>query len=199
MSTSVPTPGAEAVADGLTGSQLGATDSGSGHDGSGELGAKFDCPACMPEDLPYCDHRPDALPLATALAQHFQATDEPTREQMGWFLDDAGSLLKDAGTGSYTIRKLGEGWHSEHAFLLNNLVVTIGEGGKDCPAQPEVAAVLPEGHVLLRVSEDDGTCREVGRVIQQALTWVSDRDYDKASDAWADVARAVVRALREDT
>ena len=50
-----------------------------------------------------------------------------------------------------------------------------------------------------RVVEGDDTCREIGRVIQHALARVADRNYDKASDAWADVGRAVVRALREET
>lgn len=114
----------------------------------------FDCPACMPEDRPYCDHREGALPLAKVLAAHFQRTEEPTREQMGWFLDDAGTLLKDAGPGPYVIRKLDEGWHPEHAFLLNNLVVTIGEGGKDCPAQPEVVAKFPAGFAVALLPSD---------------------------------------------
>ena len=107
-----------------------------------------ECPACMnldPEDRQHCYHTAEEVPLAKALCMHFNTVDgaEPTTEQIGWFMEDASVLLDDAGPGPYTITGLEHGWHNEHAFLLNNLVVTIGEGGKDCAATPEVVAKLP--------------------------------------------------------
>lgn len=107
-----------------------------------------DCPACAPNGVECFEHGPEDLDLARALAGFFQGKAEPDAEQVAWFLSDASVLRAEAGSGPYTLARLDQGWHNEHAFVLNDLVVVLGEGGKDCPASPEVVAKLPEGSTI---------------------------------------------------
>jgi hypothetical protein len=102
------------------------------------------------------EHGPEDLPLAKALAAFFQGKEEPDADQVGWFLTDASVLRDAAGPGPYSLTLLEQGWHNEHAFILNDLVVVLGEGGKDCPATPEVVAKLPDGVSISSSAGDAG-------------------------------------------
>jgi len=113
-----------------------------------------ECPACAPNGVECYEHGPEDMDLARALAGFFQGKAEPDPEQVAWFLTDAAVLRSEAGPGPYALTLLEQGWHNEYAFVLNNLVVTIGEGGKDCPATPEVAAKLPEGISALGITQE---------------------------------------------
>lgn len=111
---------------------------------------EFECPVCVdPFDREYCHHEAAWEPLARALCVHFQGDEE----NWGWFLDDAGVLFEEAGEGPYALVKLYEGWHYEHAFVVNNLVVTIPPGGKDTKGDPEVVAKLPVGVLITTAAE----------------------------------------------
>lgn len=60
----------------------------------------------------------------------------------------------------------------------------------------QIAGVVIEAG-FRRVAGDDDLANRVGHAIQHTLAWVADQDYGKASDAWADVGRAAVRAISQ--
>lgn len=108
-----------------------------------DQGGNWECPACTdPFDREYCHHEPAWEPLARSLCVHFHGDDE----EWGTFLDDADVLFPDAGPGpEYTLIELEHGQFHEWTFVLNNLIVAIGEGGKDSRSEPEIVAKLPAG------------------------------------------------------
>ena len=93
------------------------------------------CPLCSQIEQE-CWHDPKALPLAEALARAFQEVDGPTPEQVGSFMDDADSLIKDVGDPPYTVQRFTALGHYNFVFTVNGVLCGVQEGEGQIEAEP---------------------------------------------------------------
>lgn len=114
------------------------------------------CIFCRNNDMAdECWHSPEYEPVARALATAFQQTDQPTDEQVGWYVDDAEEIGSDlwhylGRETPLTCRDLGslDREPDLHAVLFNDRLIVTMQTADTGESMAHVVADLsipPEG------------------------------------------------------
>jgi hypothetical protein len=102
------------------------------------------CPGCQNAGVD-CYHDLADWGLAGLLAATYQETNEPSDDQVSWFLDNANAISADVGPRPWMLQRLDPLRGYDAAFSINGVICVVPEGGKDCPGTAMAVAEWPVG------------------------------------------------------